>query len=494
MNIGKLLDEIVVKKGNEECLIFEDKIFKYQDILEETNKYANFFKSIGIEKGKKVGLFLQNSPEYIFSYFAIFKMGATGVPIDHRLKVNEICTLLNHSQSEYLITYNFKDFNADEIKKNVPSIKEIILIDERVQNTLFIGESENFSSFFPTTDIDENSISLIIYTSGTTGIPKGVIWTYKNLESPIESFRYFNLFKGGETTLCCIPFSHNGGIIYPILMILGVKLVLMRMYQPLLLLKNLLNWKVDFLFIVPTMLIGILNLKEIDEFLLPDLKWAAVFGAPSSPDILEKFSKVAPNAKLFSGYGLTESSAPNFLHPLDKIKLDSVGMPVPWIEVKIIDEEGKEVKKGEVGELIMKGWPITPGYYNQPDITKEVIKDGWLYTGDIGRFDEDGYLYIVGRKKEMIKVGGLYVFAPEIEGVIYKHPKVKEVAVIGVPDELRGESVKAIIVPKEDDLTENEIKKFCRQYLASYKVPTIVEFRKELPKTGIGKIKKESLK
>ncbi|MDD3726470.1 MAG: AMP-binding protein [Candidatus Ratteibacteria bacterium] len=494
MNVGKILNEITEKKKDQDCLIFEDKIFRYQDVLEKTNKYANFFKSIGVEKGKKVAIFLYNCPEYVFSYLAIFKIGATGVPIDHRLKVNEICNILNHSQSEYLITYNFKDFNADEIKKSAPSIKEIILIDEKTSHTLSIGESENFSSFFPTTDIDDNLISLIIYTSGTTGIPKGVIWTYKMLESPIESIRYFNLFKGGETTLCCIPFSHNGGIIYPILMVLGAKLVLMKMYQPLLLLKNLLNWKVDFTFIVPTMLIGVLNLKEIDEFLLPDLKWAAVFGAPSSPDILEKFRKVAPHAKLFSGYGLTESSAPNFLHPLDRIKLDSVGMPVPWIEVKIIDEQGIEVKRGEIGEIIMKGWPITPGYYNQPDITREVIKDGWLYTGDIGKFDEDSYLYIVGRKKEMIKVGGLYVFTPEIEEVIYKHPKVREVAVIGVPDKLRGESVKAIIVPKEKDLTEKEIKKFCRQYLASYKIPTIIEFRNELPKTGTGKIKKELLR
>lgn len=494
MNVGKLLDEIVKRREKEASIIYNDNIYTYQDLLEKSNKYTNFFKSIGIEKGKKVGIFLPNCPEYIFSYFAIFKIGAIGVPLDHRLKINEIFTLLNHSQTEYLITYNFQNLNPEEIRKNVPSLKEIILIDEKIGNTLFIGESENYSSSFQDIDIDENSISLILYTSGTTGTPKGVIWTYRHLDSPMESFKYFNLFNEGETTLCCVPLSHNGGIVSLMLILLGVKVVLMGAYHPLLLLKNLEKWKVNFVFLVPTMFIGMLHLKEFESFKLPHLKWAAVFGAPSTPEILERFKKVAPEAKLFSGYGLTETAAPNVLHPLDKIKMGSVGIPVPWIEVKIVDQDGKEVKKGEPGEIIIKGWPVTPGYYNQPEITKDVIKDGWLHTGDIGKFDQDGYLYIVGRIKEMIKVGGLYVFAPEIEGVLYKHPKVKEAAVVGIPDKIRGEAVKAVIVPKENDLTESEIKKFCRQYLASYKVPTVVEFRDELPKTGSGKIKKEILK
>jgi len=494
MNVGKILHDICEKRKNEEALIFENDIYTYSDILEKVNKYASFFKAIGIEKGKKIAFYLPNCPEYIFSYYAIFKIGATGVPLDHRLKINETFTLMNHSKVEYFITYSFKGFAPEEIKKNVPSLKEIILIDEKNEGTLFIGESENYPSEFPVSEIDENSISLILYTSGTTGIPKGVIWTYRHLDSPMESLKYFKLFNEGETTLCCVPFSHNGGIVSLILILMGIKLVLMSSYQPLLLLKNLSKWKVNFVFLVPTMFIGMLHLKEFESFSLPHLKWAAVFGAPSTPEILEKFKKVAPNAKLFSGYGLTETAAPNFLHPLDKIKVGSVGIPVPWIEVKIVDKDGKEVEKGKEGEIIIKGWPVTPGYYNQPEITKKTIKDGWLYTGDIGKFDEDGYLYIVGRKKEMIKVGGLYVFAPEIEGVIYKHPKVKEVAVVGIPDKIRGEAVKAVIVAKDKSLTEQEVKSFCRKYIASYKVPSIVEFRDELPKTGSGKIKKELLK
>ncbi|HOK55959.1 MAG TPA: AMP-binding protein, partial [bacterium] len=248
-------------------------------------------------------------------------------------------------------------------------------------------------------------------------------------------------------------------------------------------------------FLVPTMFIGMLNLEVFEKFHLPKLRWAAVFGAPYSPDVIKKFNKVCPQAKLLSGYGLTETAAPNVLPPLEDVRFGSVGKPVPWIEVKIVDEDGVEVPKGEVGEIIMKGWPVTPGYYNQPDLTAQVIRDGWLYTGDLGKFDNDGYLYIVGRKKDVIIVGGLNVYATEVEGVIYKHPKVKEVAVVGVPDKIRGEAIKAVIVPKEgEELTESEIKNYCREHLATYKVPSIIEFRNELPKTGSGKIKKELLR
>ena len=345
-------------------------------------------------------------------------------------------------------------------------------------------------------DIDENSIAAIFYTSGTTGIPKGVIWTYRHLDSPLATlFDHYHYFEERDVCICPIPFSHNGGIVGILLILKDVKVVVMEFYHPLELLRNLEKYKVTGTFLVPTMFIGMLNLEEFDKVQLPHLRWAAVFGAPYSPDVIKKFNKACPQAKLLSGYGLTESAAPNVLPPLDNVKFGSVGKPVPWVEVKIVDEDGVEVPRGEVGEIIMKGWPITPGYYNQPDLTAQVIKDGWLYTGDLGKFDEDGYLYIVGRKKEVIIVGGLNVYATEVEGVIYKHPKVKEVAVVGVPDKLRGEAVKAVIVPKEgEEITELEIKNFCREHLASYKIPTIIEFRKELPKTGSGKIRKELLR
>ncbi|MCM8785683.1 MAG: AMP-binding protein [Candidatus Omnitrophica bacterium] len=497
MNIGIKLREIVEKKKNDVAFVFKDVDYTYEKLEQETNKVANFLKELGVEKGTKVGIYMLNNPEYIYSYFALFKIGAIAVPLDHRLKTEELFPLLNHCKAEFLITTITKTFDPEIIIKNVPSLKNIIITKGNFQKCISMEEKiKNISSDFPIKYINESDIAAIFYTSGTTGIPKGVIWTYRHLDSPIDTiFNYYKYFQENDVCICPIPFSHNGGIVGVLLILFGIKLVVMEYYQPLELLQNLQKYNVTGTFLVPTMFIGMLNLSEFDKFHLPSLRWAAVFGAPFSPEVIKKFNKVCPQAKLLSGYGLTETAAPNFLPPLDNVKFGSVGKPVPWIDVKIIDEDGVEVKKGEVGEIIIKGWPVTPGYYNQPDLTSQVIKDGWLYTGDLGKFDEDGYLYIVGRKKEVIIVGGLNVYPNEVEGVIHKYPKVKEVAVVGVSDKLKGEAVKAVIVPKEgEEITEKEIINFCRQHLASYKVPTIVEFRKELPKTGSGKIKKELLK
>jgi len=497
MNTGKLLREMVENNGSKVAFVFKDVEYTYKTLEENTNRFANLFKKLGVEKGTKVAISMTNIPEYIYSYFALFKIGAIAVPLDHRLKPEESFILMNHCKADFFITVPSKEFNPDVIKQNVPSLKNIILAKGDFEGCISIEKVINdFSPEFPVGDVDENSIAAIFYTSGTTGIPKGVIWTYRHLDSPIETlFKHYNCFEKGDVCICPIPFSHNGGIVGILLILFDVKLIVMEFYHPLELLKNLEKYNVTGTFLVPTMFIGMLNLEEFDKVQLPHLRWAAVFGAPYSPDVIKRFNKVCPQAKLLSGYGLTETAAPNVLPPLKDVRFGSVGKPVPWVEVKIVDEDGVEVPQGEVGEIIMKGWPITPGYYNQPDLTAQVIKDGWLYTGDLGKFDKDGYLYIVGRKKDVIIVGGLNVYATEVEGVIHKHPKVKEVAVVGVPDKLRGEAVKAVIVPKEgEELTELEIKNFCRENLASYKIPTIIEFRKELPKTGSGKIRKELLR
>jgi len=495
MNAGKILNEITKEKENKIAFIFKEE-YSYKTLEEMVNKVANVFTQLGVGKGTKVAIYMPNCIEYIFSYFAIFKIGAVAVPLDHRLKIEEVIILLNHSKADFLITSLVKEFDPDLIKKNVPSLKEIIIAKENYKGCLSLENLiKNSSKDFPIQEIDENCLAAIFYTSGTTGIPKGVMWTYKHLDSPMETLKYNGYFKKDDVCICPLPFSHNGGIVGILLVFFGIKVVCMQDYHPLELLHNIQKHKVTFMFLVPTMFIGMVNLKEFESVQIPSLRWAAVFGAPSSPELLMRFKKSCPSAKLFSGYGLTESAAPNVLPPLDKIKVGSVGKVVPWVELKIVDGDGIEVPIGEIGEVIMKGWPITPGYYNQPELTSQIIKDGWLYTGDLGKLDEEGYLYIVGRKKEIIIVGGLNVFAPEVEGVIYKHPKVKEVAVIGVSDRLRGEAVKAIIVPKEGEkINEFEIKNFCRKHLASYKIPSIIEFREDLPKTGSGKIKKELLK
>jgi len=240
---------------------------------------------------------------------------------------------------------------------------------------------------------------------------------------------------------------------------------------------------------------AILQLKEFESFDLSSLHWIDIFGAPSSLDAIRRFHQYCPQAILYHGWGLTETNGPTVVTPKGCAKLESVGRTAPWIEVKIFDDNDRELPQGGTGEIVVHSWIVTDGYYKDPQATALAFRNGWFHTGDLGRFDQEGYLYIAGRKKEMIKVGGEIVFEPEVELAIHKHPEVAEVAVIGVPDSLRGELPKAFVVLKEGSkVTEDDLRYFCREHLAHFKIPHYFEFMTLLPKNRAGKIDKEKLR
>jgi acyl-CoA synthetase (AMP-forming)/AMP-acid ligase II len=265
--------------------------------------------------------------------------------------------------------------------------------------------------------------------------------------------------------------------------------------MPLEFLKNISKYKITCFWIVPSMYYAFLSLKEFETLDLSSLRWVVTFGASSSPDALKRFHKFCPNAYILNGWGLTETNAPTTVIKMGSNKIESVGRPAPWIEVKIVDEKDNELPIGEIGEIIVKSWVVSEGYYKNQEATEKAFKNGWFYTGDLGKFDKEGDLYIVGRKKEMIKVAGEIVFEPEVEAVIMRHPDIKEVAVVGVKDKLRGEVPKAYAVLKENSfLKEEDLREFCRKHLAHFKIPHYFEFVNELPKNRVGKINKELLR
>jgi len=240
---------------------------------------------------------------------------------------------------------------------------------------------------------------------------------------------------------------------------------------------------------------ALLQLKEFETFDLSSLRWIVTFGASNSADALRRFHKFCPKAHLLNGWGMTETNAPSAVLPMGSDKLESVGRPAPWIDIRIFNDLDTEVKRGEVGEIVVKSWVVTEGYYKDEPLTKETLRGGWFHTGDLGSFDNDGDLYISGRKKEMIKVGGEIVFEPEIESVIQRHPDVAETAVIGVKDKLRGEVPKAFVVLKEGkSLSEEDLRYFLKQHLAHFKIPHYFELKDALPKNRTGKIDKEQLR
>ncbi len=498
MDVYQILTETAQKFGQKPAIIFSAKggsasggkdIITFKDLKSNVSALARGLQALGVGKGRKIALYLPNCPEYVYSYLSSFIIGAVVIPLDYMLKTDELTACISHAEADFVIALPKAEINWEEIQGNIPSLKKTIFIGPDFEGLFQPGE-------FKAPQIAETDHALIMYTSGTTGQPKGILLNYKHLQGSPQAMKYFVDLSERDVKLCAIPLSHIGGFIYiQNCIIFGITLVLMDRFHPLEFLKNVVQHKVTCFHIVPPMYTALLTLKHIDQFDLSSLRWVVVFGAPNSPDILERFHKYCPNAKLLNGWGMTETCPPNTVTPLDNPKIESVGKVAPHCEIVILDEDDKPLPTGELGEIAIRGWVVMEGYYKDPEGTLAAKRGGWFHTGDLGRFDQEGFLYIVGRKKEMIKVAGQIVYAPEVEAALCKHEAVLEAAVIGVADDMRGESVKAYVVLKEGAAIEPlEIKYFVREHLANFKVPQTVEIRSALPKNRTGKIDKELLK
>lgn len=483
--------------STKKALIFKDQSVDFSQLNEEVLRLANALKSLGLEKGDKVAVYLPNCLEYVYAYLASFALGAVVVPLDYMLKQDELVSCLEHSESRFLIARPKRVLPWQDIQAQLPKLERIIACGETLEGAADYHELvSNNSTEALEVVIEDADPSLIMYTSGTTGRPKGILLNYKHLKGSPEAMKHFVDLTDNDIKLAAIPFSHIGGFIYIQNCVhFGITLVIMDRFNPMEFLQNIQDYKVTCFHIVPPMYTAILTLKDIGNYDLSSLRWVVVFGAPSSPEIMERFHKYCPNAKLLNGWGMTETCPPNTVTPMDSDNIASVGKPSPLSEIKIFGEKDSELPSGEIGEVVIRGWVIMDEYYKDPEMTSLTKKNGWLYTGDLGKFDAEGFLYIVGRKKEMIKVAGQIVYAPEVEEALYKHEDILEVAVIGVDDAMRGEVVKAFVVLKEGAaLLEEDIRYFAREHLAKFKVPQYIEIRKELSKNRTGKIDKEQLK
>ncbi len=498
MRVKELLIKNAEALAEETAFVFGERRVSFLELRQISFRLANYLCS-QYKQSPKVALFLSNIPEIIFSYLGVFSIGGVLVPLDFMLTQQELINFLQHSEVEVLITQPKKDSDLKEIKKSCPALKEIILCQGKdTQFSLWEEILERSPAKEPPVNLDEEALSSIFYTSGTTGHPKGVMLSYNNLDYPVETIHHFLGITNKDIFLTGgVPFSHLGGLDYLLLMLrFGAKMILMERFHPLEFLKHIERHRVTIFCIVPSMYVAILSLKEYGRFELSSLRYAVVFGAPSSAALLERFHQLCPQAILLNGWGMTETSAPNTFSPPDERKINSIGRFGFQMEAKIVDEVGNEVSCGERGELWVKGKAVMLGYYKESELTKEVFtEDGWLKTGDIAYKDNEGLFYIVGRKKDIIKVSGELVFAGEVEEKIQLYPKVKEVAVIGVRDALRGEVPKAFIVPQENEQIDlGELKEFLRKQLAHFKMPQGFVFLKELPKNRVGKIDKQALR
>ncbi len=517
------------------CTIFKGAVISYREMNKAADQMAAALVEMGVKKGDRVGIFMPNLPQFVTAYYGILKAGGVVVAVNPTYPVDEVLIPVNDANIEIMFTLTrFYDTlkkvrEKSKLKKIIVSnLKEALSPALRVLYTLLKEKkggdrlhelasgdvwmkdllAKHANSPRPNVEITPDDTALFQYSGGTTGIPKGAVAMHKNVVANTLQIKNWmpSLDPGNEVVLMGIPLFHVYGMVAGMnfAMANGASMVMVPNARDLKdVLDNISKHKATIFPGVPALYNGINNHPDVKagKYNLSSIKACISGSAPLMRETKEKFENLT-GGKVFEGYGLSEAPTATHCNPLDGVnKTGSIGMPLPDVDVKIIslDDGETEMQQGEIGEIIINGPQVMKGYHNMPTETANSLremKDGkvWLFTGDIARMDEDGYFYIVDRKKELIKPGGFQVWPREVEEAIMAHPKVLEVGVGGIPDPHRGETVKAWIVVKPgENLSEEELKAFCKEHLAPYKVPTHYEFRGELPKTTVGKILRREL-
>ncbi|MFH1259054.1 MAG: long-chain fatty acid--CoA ligase [Elusimicrobiota bacterium] len=520
MLLGKMLEETVKEYPSKVALFFKGKEITYQQLNEQIDFLALALRALGIKKGDKAGIYLRNCPEFVVYYFALAKIGAVAVPINFLLKPDEIKYIFNDSQTVMVLTSPVYLDTIHKVKPELPKLRHIVITgDQEQKDTLLLEKlikatlkgcpteeeeqttTKNVGQGFSLADkeLSDDETVTIIYTSGTTGKPKGAMLTHKNFYANIRSCQQATEVTAKDNFLCLLPMFHSFAWTACVLLPLniGSKIVIIESIQPFgPILKAILKQHIHIFVAIPPVFAALLRLPFVWPMRFINPIRLCVSGAAALPrEVLEKFQHKF-HIPLLEGYGLTEASPVVSLNPLKgEDKPGSVGLPLPGVEVKIVDDEGKTLPVGEVGEICARGDNVMKGYYGLPKETAEALHDGWLFTGDFARIDQQGYIYIVDRKKDLVIVKGLNVYPKEVEDVILQNEKVSEAAVVGIPDETGDEIIKVYLVMKEGQtVAKSEILQLCREKLAAYKIPKHVEFLPELPKNALGKVLKNELR
>jgi len=498
MNVGKVLEESVGRFRDRVALFFEDEKVTFRELNRLVNNISAGLIGEGVKKGDCVVTFLPDAMEIALSYYATMKVGAIHAPLDMRLKEEEVKLIFADANPVAVITTSqFQDMFLS-MRKEVPSLNSIIVVGEEVKDGCkSFNEMKNRTSARVTpVEVDDEDVALYLYTSGTTARPKGVMVTFGNLDWFPRDMHAVWKTNEKDVHMLSLPASHiSGPILFNQTIAMGVATSILGAFNPRKWLETVEKKRVSIVHFVPPMANALIQLNEFDKYDLSSLRALALMGAYSTPGLVKEIGEKLGLRRGCQGYGLTETSPLLTLESIDSdAPFGNIGKPLPGKEVKIVDEDGDEVPLGEVGEIVTRGSHVMKGYHNDPEATRERIKNGWLHTGDLARRDEEGYIYIVGRTQDRINVGGLMVYVSEVEDVLHEHPKIKEVAVVSAPDPKRGEKVRAVIALKEGtEATEKEIIDYCRERMADYKVPKEVEFRESLPKTRTGKIARGEL-
>jgi fatty-acyl-CoA synthase len=502
--IGDMARRAATKYGDKTAIIFRDIHLSFYDLERESRRFANLMTEYGVKKGDRVAIYAYNSHYYPISMIGLAKIGAIQVPINYMLNAEEIAYIINHSGSKIFIIEDALYPIIASSQAKFTSVEKwgfIPLGDSPVPDGYFdlIKDIEKMPYDEPQVEVTAEDIVQIPYTSGTESKPKGAMLSHRALMSQYYSCIFDGQYETQDVSLHALPLFHCAQLhcfLMPYLYI-GATNVIMHRADPLEMIKAIERYQITHMFAPPTVWIGILNNPEFKNHIHRSLKKAA-YGASIMPvEIIKQLAVTFRGLELWNYYGQTEMGpVATILKPEDQLlKPGSAGKPVLNVETRLMDDEGKFVPAGDVGEIVHRSGHVITGYLHDPEKTQEAFLFGWFHSGDLGRFDEDGYLYVVDRKKDMIKTGGENVASREVEEVLYRQPGIEEVAVIGLPDPKWIEIVAAVVVPKKGvALTEKDIISYSKEHLAGFKCPKKVFLMDKLPKTPSGKILKRELK
>ena len=493
------------KFPTKDCVVLDGKRLSYQEVKKRVNRLAQALRGLGVHKGMRIGIMQVNCIEFVECLYACAQIGAILVPINYRLKAQEIEYIFNQVGLSILFLGSRYVEVVQAVRERTPTLTTFVCLEGQVPGMMsYESLIESAPDEEMIESVEDRDIALILFTSGTTGLPKGAMISYRGMHHFALNMALSLKLDHTDVVMAGGPLYHIGSLGYLIpSLFVGATWVMVPQFDAREALKTIQRERLTVCWFAPAMLNFMLQLPGVEAFDLSSLRLVQYGGGPMPPRMLRDASRVFP-CRFMQIYGLTEAVPLTFLDPQDYVlderdtrahRLSSIGKPAPNVDLRIMIEEGREVVAGHIGEIVCRCDTMMIGYWHKPEETQSAIRDGWLHTGDLARMDEEGFVYLVDRKKDMIIRGGENIYPAEVERVLYEHPAIAEVAVIGVPDATWGESVKAVIVLRQGArVTEDEVIDYCHDRLASYKKPASVEIIDCLPRTAGGKVLKTQLR
>jgi acyl-CoA synthetase (AMP-forming)/AMP-acid ligase II len=503
--IAERLLDVVNSKGDKLAVKFEGRAFTFKQIMDRVCRLNNTLRELGLEKGDRVAILSQNCHQYRELFWTVALGGFMIVPVNYRLAPREISHILNDSEAVALLVSDEYSLLVNSIRNDLETIRHVIGIQTEGEGFLDYERLLGQNSAEPPRSLPSaDDLLWLLYTSGTTGLPKGAMHTHRSVTALVDiAIGNFEINEDTRSLVVTPFYALSGGGWDAICSCMGSPTIIHRNFNPFEMLETIQDERITDVHLVPVMINYVVNCPDFDKYDLSSLKRITYGASPMPPELMKKaMGKLGPI--FVQDFGCAEGGLLTVLMELDHVvdgppektrRLSSCGKGMPELDVRVLNESGEDVRPAEVGELTVKGDSVMKGYWKRPEATADVLKNGRLHTGDLATVDEDGFIYIVDRKKDMIISGGLNIYPREVEDVLFAHPGVLEAAVIGVPDPEWGESVKALVVLKPGaTCTEEELISHCKENLASYKKPRSVEFVDTLPRNPSGKVLKRTLR